>query len=91
MNDDNMENKKDEFHARKMEMWKKREELLNAMSEQELRAFIKGYMMGQKSIFKQLDSTNGCGGGCGCGNGMNSSCGCGSENCKGKECNCGNE
>ena len=95
INDDNMEGKKEEFHARKMEMWKKREELLNTMSEQELRAFIKGYMMGQRSIFKQLDSTNGCGceGGCGCGNGMKGPCGCNSENCncKGKECNCENE
>ncbi|MGC8479619.1 MAG: hypothetical protein ACP5M9_03050 [Candidatus Micrarchaeia archaeon] len=96
-----MEDKKEEFHAKNMEMWKKREELLKAMNEQELRAFIKGYMMGQRSISKQLDLANGCecnggcgcGGGCGCSKGMEQSCGCGNENCgsEGKECNCRNE
>ena len=79
-----MNSEKTESHERKMEMWKKKEELLNAMNENELRAFIKGYMMGQKSIFKQIDSTNecGCGGHCH----EESSCRCGNN-----DCNCGKE
>lgn len=74
-----MKDNKEEFFARKMEMWKKKEELLNAMSEKELRAFIKGYMMGQKSIFKQMNSEYECS--CGVGCHEERSCGCGNEGC----------
>jgi hypothetical protein len=74
-----MKDEKEEFHARKIEMWKKREELLKSMDEKELRAFIKGYMMGQRSILKQMNSECGCtSGGC-CRE--ESSCGCGKEGC----------
>jgi hypothetical protein len=73
-----------EFHAKKMEMWKRKEEMLNSMSEKELRAYIKGYMMGQRSVFKHLDMISGNGCGCGCNGGQ--SCGCG-----GSSCNCGKE
>ena len=62
--DDNMKDAKDEFYEKKMQMWKKREELLNSMSEKELRAFIKGYMLAEKMVFKQLNSMSGCE--CGC-------------------------
>ena len=77
-----MKGEQEEFHAKKMEMWKRKEELLNSMSESELRTFIKGYMMGQRSAFKQIGSM----GGCGCGCQERSSCGCG-----GNDCNCGKE
>ena len=70
-----MNKEQEESHGKKIEMWKKKEELLNAMSENELRAFIKGYMMGQKFIFKQMGS--GCE--CGCQEG---------SSCEGNECNC---
>ena len=78
-----MNNEKAEFHAKKMEMWKKKEELLNAMNENELRAFIKGYMMGQKSIFKQMDISHECG----CDGHCNEelSCGCGNNDCNCKK------
>jgi len=68
---------------KKMKMWKMKEEMLNSMSEKELRAFIKGSMMGQKTVLKQLSSMGGCqcGGSCG-----GDSCGCGKE-----DCNCGKE
>ncbi len=79
-----MKGTKDEFYEKKMQMWKRREELLNSMSEKELRAFIKGYMMGQKMVFKQLSSECGCGGSCG----GSSSCGSESCQCGNKECNC---
>jgi len=52
--DDDMKDEKDSFFEKKMEMWKKREEIMNSMSEKELRAFIKGYMMGQGMAFKVL-------------------------------------
>lgn len=86
--DDNMKDSKDEFLEKRMQMWKKREEMLNSMSEKELRAFIKGYMMGQRQVFKQLNSMCGCGGGCqeGCSSCKGESCGCGN-----KDCNCGKE
>ena len=72
---------KDEFFEKKMQMWKKRDELLNSMSEKELRAFIKGYMMAERTVFKHLRSMNGeCQGG-----------GCQSCRCEEKECNCGKE
>ncbi len=72
-----MKDEKDSFHEMRMNRWKMREELLNSMDEKELRAFIKGYMMGQRTVFKHLSAVNECGSG---------SCGCG-----GKECNCGKE
>ncbi|MDE1833674.1 MAG: hypothetical protein KGH58_04630 [Candidatus Micrarchaeota archaeon] len=75
-----MKDEKDGFLERKMQIWKRKEEMLNSMGDKELRAFIKGYMMGQKAVFKNLDSASSCG--CQCG----SSCGCGE-----KECNCGKE
>lgn len=85
-----MKDEKDNFMEGKMKMWKMREELLNSMSEKELRAFIKGYMMGERKILKHLASSacgcqeGSCGSGsCSCGN---DSCGCGN-----KECNCGKE
>ncbi len=84
-----MNDSKDGFSEKKMEMWKMREELLNSMSDKELRAFIKGYMMGQKMVMKQLSAMGGCGSGCGCGEESSckgESCGCGKE-----ECNCGKE
>ena len=62
-----MKDEKDEFSEKKKQMWKRREELLNAMSDKELRAFIKGYMMAERMVFKQLNSAGGCGcqgGGC---------------------------
>jgi hypothetical protein len=63
---------------KKMQMWKMKEDLLNSMSDKELRAFIKGYMMGQRTVLKQLSSMGGC------------QCGGGSE-CKGESCGCGKE
>ncbi len=84
-------NEHDEFLERKMKMWKMRDELLNSMTEKELKAFIKGYMMGERNILRHLKQTEGCqGGSCQCGN-----CGEGSckneAGCQGKECNCGRE
>ncbi len=93
-----MKDEKEEFSEKKKEMWKRREALLNAMSDKELRAFIKGYMMAERMVFKQLNSAGGCGGGCqgggcqcggGCQEGSSckgESCGCGEKNC-----NCGKE
>jgi hypothetical protein len=65
----------------KMEMMKMMEERLNAMSDKELRSFIKGYLMGEEKAFKHLSAMTG---GCGCGGGK---CpGCGQANCTcGKE------
>ncbi len=70
-------------------MLKRREELLNAMGEKELRAFIKGYMMAERTAFKHMKSMGGCAGGCGsqgcsCAGGCQGGS-CGSED---KECNC---
>ncbi len=76
-------------YSEKMKMWKMKEELLNSMSEKELRAFIKGYMMGQKTVLKQLSSMGGCQcGDCGEESSCKSddSCGCGE-----KGCSCGKE
>jgi len=75
-----MTDTKDEFHERKMEMWKRKQEFIDSLSEKELRAFIKGYMMGQRTVFKQLGSKHGCGGH----GGPSQSCGCGRT-----DCNCG--
>ena len=74
-----MTDEKNEFYERKMQMWKMKEELLNSMSDKELRAFIKGYMMAERMVFKQLKALNGC------------DCGSCSENssCKGESCGCG--
>lgn len=83
--DDDMNDAKNESHEKKMEMWKMRDELLNSMSDKELRAFIKGYMMAQRMAFKQIKLMHECG--CGsCQGGQSESCGCGN-----KECNCGKE
>lgn len=82
-----MKDAKDEFYEKRMQMWKKREELLNSMSEKELRAFIKGYMMAQRMVFRQLSSMCGCGGGCQEG----SSCKSEPCRCNDKDCNCNKE
>ncbi|MDE1825025.1 MAG: hypothetical protein KGH61_02575 [Candidatus Micrarchaeota archaeon] len=80
-----MKDEKDEFYEKRMQMWKKREELLNSLSEKELRAFIKGYMMGERMAFRQLNSTEGCqSGSCQCSTCSGESCGC-----AGKDCGCG--
>lgn len=71
-----------DWMERKAEMWKRKEALLDSMSEKELRAFIRGYMMGQRQASKGAHQGCGCGGGgsCNCGQG---SCNCAS--CSGKE------
>lgn len=81
-----MEGEKNEHFEMKMRMWKMKDEMLNAMSDKELRAFIKGYMMAEKMVFRQLQKMN------------ESECGCGVDSCGGesggcgeKECNCGKE
>lgn len=82
-----MKDSKDEFYERRMQMWKRREELLNSMSEKELRAFIKGYMMAERRVLRQLSSMRGCQCGSCCREGSSckgESCGCGE-----KDCNCG--
>ena len=78
-----MKDSKEGFSEMKMQMWKMKEEFLNSMNDKELRAFIKGYMMGERTVLKQLGSMGGCG--CGCSE-QASSCGCGKE-----ECNCSKE
>ena len=78
-----MKDSKEGFSEKKMQMWKMKEEMLNSMSDKELRAFIKGYMLGEKMVLKQLGSMAGCG--CG-GSEQASSCGCGKE-----ECSCSKE
>jgi hypothetical protein len=76
-----MDSGKKEMSDEKMKMWKMRKELLDSMSEKELRAFITGYMMAESK--KRHESGCGCGSSCGCGGGgcscgCDSSCGCGS-------------
>ncbi len=83
-----MKDMKDELYEKKMDMWKRREELLSAMSDKELRAFIKGYMMAERMVFKQLRSICGCQDG-GCQGG--SSCNSGQCGCEGKDCSCPKE
>lgn len=81
MRDDKKGDKMDHKESR----WQARKEMLEAMDEKELRAFILGYMMGQKLILKkmvQMNSSSCESGGCNCGGG---SCGCGGS------CNCENE
>ncbi len=74
-----------ELNKGKMEMWKKMEELLNSMDQKELKAFIRGYMLGERTAAKKMRN-DGCGGGaCVC-SGASSACGCGKE-----ECRCGEE
>ncbi len=87
-----MKEGKDEFLDKKMRMWKMRDELLNAMGEKELRAFIKGYMMAERSVFKNLRKMNQANDDCGRCNECSckgESCGCGDKDCK--ECNCEKE
>ena len=67
-----MKDEKGEFFERRMQMWKRREEMLNSMNEKELRAFIKGYMMAQRMAFRK-NRMHGCQ--CGCCQG-GSSCNC---------------
>jgi hypothetical protein len=81
-----MKDSNESYDENKMKMWKMKEEMLNSMSDKELRAFIKGYMMGQKAVMKQLSAMGGCGSGGGCGCGGEQSCACGKE-----ECDCGKE
>ena len=85
-----MKETKDSISEEKMKMWKMKEELLGSMNDKELRAFIKGYMMGEKMVLKQLASMGAGQCGCGCGG---SSCGCRDESCAcGKEdCDCHKE
>lgn len=59
----------------RMKMWKMRKEMLDSMSEKELRAFITGYMMAESKILRKLGSRGSCGCGQGCG-------------CNGASCNC---
>jgi hypothetical protein len=72
-----MDQTKNERMEGKMRMWKMRKEMLDSMSEKELRAFITGYMMAEKMILKQLGSQCGCG--CGCGQ---QGCDCKDDSCK---------
>ncbi len=67
----------------RMKMWKMRKEMLDSMSEKELRAFITGYMMAESKILRKLGSKCHCGSGCGSG------CGCGSSGCNCKDSSCG--
>jgi hypothetical protein len=61
----------------KEEMWRWKKEMLAAMGEKELHAFITGYMMAEKMVLKSMSSGRGCG------------CGCGPEcSCKGGTCKC---
>jgi hypothetical protein len=55
-----MKDEKGEFYEKKMQRWKMKEELLNSMSEKELRAFIKGYMMAERIAFRHLRPKHGC-------------------------------
>lgn len=75
-----------EFFEMKMEMMKKREEMLNAMGDKELRAFIKGYMMAERMVFKRMIELKECDCNCGSDGCGGDSCGCGE-----KECDCGKE
>ncbi len=68
-------------HEMRMRMWKMREELLNSMGEKELRAFIKGYMMGQHMLLRKFRKHGGCGGN---GERCGGNCG-GNRECKRKE------
>lgn len=67
----------DKHFEMKMRMMKMRDDMLNAMDEKELRAFIKGYLMAQMQNKKRQGGGGGCGcgGHCGCGGGEGS-CDC---------------
>ncbi len=76
-----MKNESDASCEKRMQRWKMREEMLNAMSEKELRAFIKGYMMAEHTIFRRM--TQMC---------SPSSCNCQEcSSCKGESCDCGDK
>lgn len=76
-----MDESKNTFFERKMEMMKKREEMMNAMDEKQLRAFIKGYMMGERMAFKQVEMMSA---GCDC-DSHGCSCGGGHCECEGRD------
>ena len=87
---------KDEHEHSHMDKLKMKQEMLNAMDEKELRAFITGYMLGQKKVFKFLKSHSGCAcggsGGCGGGCGGGEAGGCkGKSGCGREDCNCKKE
>lgn len=68
-------------HDFRMQRWKMREEMLNSMSEKELRAFIKGYMISEHTLLRHLNRRH-----CQCG-----SCSERGSQCGGGSCSCGNE
>ena len=76
-----MEQKNEKMEG-KMKMWKMRKEMLDSMSEKELRAFITGYMMAESKILRAMSSECGCGCGqcCSCGSGQ--ACDCEDGSCK---------
>jgi hypothetical protein len=72
-----MKDEHEDWQERRMKMWKMREEMLNSLSEKELRAFIKGYMMGERTVMRHLKSDHGC---------RSSGCNCGGQcSCENKE------
>ncbi len=77
-----MKDEKDAYFEKRMQRWNIREEMLNSMGEKELRAFLRGYMMGERTVLKHLSAAmeSQCGG-----------CGCGDSSCKGESCNCGDK
>ena len=82
---DRMESKNDSTDQ-KMKMWKMRKEMLDALGEKELRAFITGYMMAESKMMRKMGSK------CSCGCTCCSGCSCGSScNCKGDSCTCSKE
>ena len=55
-----MKDEHGESHEKKMRMWKMRDEMINSLNEKELKAFIKGYMMGERTALRCLRSIGGC-------------------------------
>ncbi len=43
----------------RMKMWKMRKEMLDSMSEKELRAFINGYMMAESMMMRRMRPRHG--------------------------------
>jgi hypothetical protein len=72
---------KNEKIGGKMKMWKMKKEMLDSMSEKELRAFITGYMMAESKILRAMSSECGCGQICSCGCGQGCDCKDGSCKC----------
>lgn len=64
-----MKESKGDHNEMRMQMWKKRDEMLKSLSDKELRAFLKGYMMGEHMAFRRarkIIKASNCGS-CGCG------------------------